>query len=139
MGSYALVLVVDDDDAMREMVVSLLREEGFDVISAVGADGALDALRGRIVEVVLSDIRMPGKSGFELLREARRVAPGTPVILMTSFGGVMTARRAKREGAFDCLSKPFGREELLEALARALLARGARASERSEPWRRGAS
>ena len=78
---------------------------------------------------------MPGKSGFDFLREARGVAPRTPVILMTSFGTVTTADRAKREGAFDCLSKPFSREELLDTLARALPDLGGGAPDHSGAWR----
>jgi DNA-binding NtrC family response regulator len=135
MGTVRSVLVVDDDMAMRDMVVSLLREAGFDVVVAMGADDALAALRGHYIGAVLSDIRMPGKSGFDFLREVRGVAPSIPVILMTSFGTVTTADRAKREGAFDCLSKPFSREELLDTLARALPRQGENASERSGAWR----
>ena len=135
MGSVRSVLVVDDDVAMRDMVVSLLREAGFDVVVAMGADDALAALRGRYIGAVLSDIRMPGKSGFDFLKEARGVAPSTPVILMTSFGTTTTADRAKREGAFDCLSKPFSREELLDTLARALPGQGRDASDHSRAWR----
>ena len=96
---------------------------------------ALAALRGRYIGAVLSDIRMPGKSGFEFLREAQGVAPSTPVILMTSFGTVTTADRAKREGAFDCLSKPFSREELLDTLSRALPGQGRGASDPPGAWR----
>ena len=135
MDSVRSVLVVDDDVAMRDMVVSLLREAGFDVVVAMGADDALAALRGRYIGAVLSDIRMPGKSGFDFLREVRGVAPTIPVILMTSFGTVTTADRARREGAFDCLSKPFSREELLETLARALPGQGENTSNRSGAWR----
>jgi DNA-binding NtrC family response regulator len=135
MGSVRSILVVDDDVAMRDMVVSLLREAGFDVVVAMGADDALAALRVRYIGAVLSDIRMPGKSGFDFLREARGVSPSTPVILMTSFGTVTTADRAKREGAFDCLSKPFSREELLDTLSRALPDLGTGASDRPGAWR----
>ena len=135
MGIVRSVLVVDDDMAMRDMVVSLLREAGFDVVVAMGADDALAALRGRYIGAVLSDIRMPGKSGFDFLREVRRLAPSIPVILMTSFGTVTTADRAKREGAFDCLSKPFSREELLDTLSRALPGQGESTSNHSGAWR----
>jgi two-component system C4-dicarboxylate transport response regulator DctD len=120
MRSFPSVLVVDDDAAMCDMVASLLRDAGFDVVAAQGAGDALAALRTGYVGVVISDIRMPGKNGFEFLSEARRVVPSIPVILMTSFGDLLTAERAKREGAFGCLSKPFSREDLLHLLARAL-------------------
>ena len=128
------VLVVDDDTAMRDMVVSLLQEEGLDAEAAIGADDALARLRAGFIRVVLSDIEMPGKSGFDFLGEARRVAPNVPVILMTSFGGVAIADRASREGAFACLSKPFSREDLLDVVTRALL-RGAGASRSPEALR----
>jgi DNA-binding NtrC family response regulator len=134
MGSAHSVLVVDDDMAMRDMVVSLLREAGFDVVEAIGAEDALAELRGRYIGAVLSDIRMPGKSGFDFLKEARGVAPSIPVILMTSFGTATVADRAKREGAFDCLSKPFSREDLLKTLSRALPGRGD-VSDHSGAWR----
>jgi DNA-binding NtrC family response regulator len=120
MGRFGCVLVVDDDYAMRDMVSSLLRDEGFEVIAAAGADDALSMLEGFCVQAVLSDIRMPGKSGFDFLNEVQDVTPAIPVILMTSFGSVVTVDRAMREGAFGCLSKPFSREELLAVLARAL-------------------
>ena len=135
MGRFGCVLVVDDDHAMRDMVRSLLRDEGFDVVAALDADEALSALEGGCVRAVLSDIRMPGKSGFDFLSEARGVVPAIPVILMTSFGSVMTVDRAMREGAFGCLSKPFSREELLDTLARALPGQGGNASDRSGAWR----
>jgi DNA-binding NtrC family response regulator len=122
MRTFGWVLVVDDDHAMRAMVSSLLRDEGFEVVAALGADDALSALEGGCVRAVLSDIRMPGKSGFDFLSAARGVAPEVPVILMTSFGSGMTVDRAMREGAFGCLSKPFSREELLGMLSRALTA-----------------
>ena len=122
MGRFGCVLVIDDDHAMRDMVSSLLRDEGFEVVAAMGADAALSTLEGCCVQAVLSDIRMPGKSGFDILSEVHDVAPAIPVILMTSFGSVVTVDRAMRAGAFGCLSKPFSREELLDVLSRALAA-----------------
>jgi DNA-binding NtrC family response regulator len=92
------VLVVDDDKAMREMLTSLLEADGFEAGEAESADEALERLRDRDWGAVLSDIRMPGKSGIELLGEVRAVRPGTPV---------------------DYVTKPFNRDAVLVALERA--------------------
>ena len=132
MRSRSQLLIVDDDTAMREMLASLFRDRGYAVEEAASSAEALERADQQCFDVALSDIRMPGKSGFDFLREARGVAPSTPVILMTSFGTVTTADRAKREGAFDCLSKPFSREELLDTLSRALPGPGSGASDHSE-------
>jgi DNA-binding NtrC family response regulator len=113
------VLIVDDDQAMREMLVSLLEADGFEAKEAEGAEEALERLRDRDYGAVLSDIRMPGKSGVELLGEVRTVRPGTPVLLMTAFGSIDSAVEAMRAGAFDYVTKPFNREAVLFALERA--------------------
>ncbi len=113
------VLVVDDEAAMREMVVSLLEDEGLRAQGAASVDQAFDALREREVDAVLSDIRMPGQSGLDLLGRLREVRPETPVILMTAFGSIDSAVEAMRAGAFDYVTKPFKRDELLVTLERA--------------------
>ena len=119
MSNGRRLLVVDDDDAMREMVVSLLADEGFEVAGAAGAEPALARLRDQEVDAVVSDIRMPGKSGLELVGEIHALRPETPVILMTAFGSIDSAVEAMRAGAFDYVTKPFKRDELLLALERA--------------------
>src|SRR4029453_8260947 len=113
------LLVVDDDLAMREMLVSLFREHGYRVEGAARVDDALARLAEQEFDVVLSDIRMPGKSGIEMVGEAKRLRPGTPVILMTAFGSVDSAVEAMRAGAFDYVTKPFEPEAVLFALERA--------------------
>jgi CheY-like chemotaxis protein len=119
MGRIRSILVVDDDAPMREMVVLMLRDQGIEAIGADSAEAAMKVLRGHCFDAVLTDMQMPGKSGLELLREARALEPGTPVIVMTSFGSAEVFDRVKREGALGCLSKPFSSEELQAALAQA--------------------
>jgi DNA-binding NtrC family response regulator len=119
------ILVVDDDLATREMLVDLLREEGIDARSVSGVDEALEALRRRDFDAILSDIQMPAKDGFALLSEMRRLGSRVPVILMTSFGTKETTHEAVAAGAFDCLLKPFAREALLAAVSQALEANAA--------------
>jgi DNA-binding NtrC family response regulator len=114
------VLVVDDDLAMREMLVSLFREHGYRVDEAARADDAVASLAEGEFDVVLSDIRMPGKSGVEMVGDLKRLRPATPVILMTAFGSVDSAVEAMRAGAFDYITKPFEPEAVLFALERAI-------------------
>ncbi len=114
------VLVVDDDDAMREMLLSLLEAGGFAPEGAATADLALEAAGAREFDAVLSDIRMPGRDGFELLGELRERRPETPVILMTAFGSIDSAVEAMRAGAFDYITKPFKRDAVLATLERAI-------------------
>jgi DNA-binding NtrC family response regulator len=114
------ILVVDDDAAMREMLVSLMEEEGLECASAGSGEAALEKLRETEFDVVLSDIRMAGKDGLELTGELRELRPDTPVILMTAFGSIDSAVDALRAGAFDYVTKPFKREAILASLERAL-------------------
>jgi two-component system response regulator PilR (NtrC family)/two-component system response regulator HydG len=119
MSHHHRVLIVDDDPAMREMVVSLLGDLGFDAVGQKGAEEAIAYVAEHEVDAVVSDIRMPGKTGLELVGEIHARRPGTPVILMTAFGSIDSAVEAMRAGAFDYVTKPFKRDELLLALERA--------------------
>ncbi len=105
---------------MREMVASLLEDEGMRALQAGSADEAVDQLSRADCDVVLSDIRMPGTSGIELLGRVRDVRPETPVVLMTAFGSIDSAVEAMRAGAFDYVTKPFQRDALLVSLERAM-------------------
>jgi two-component system response regulator FlrC len=118
----SLVLVVEDDPALREMLVELLREDGLQVCAVGGAGDALRAVRETQFDLILSDIQMPEMDGFELLDAVREVRPEARVILMTSFGSSAFASRAERGGALAYLSKPFSREQLEAALQLALAA-----------------
>jgi DNA-binding NtrC family response regulator len=112
-------LIVDDDVAMREMLVSLLEPEGFAAETAASALEALERVRERDFDVVLSDVRMPGGSGIELVGGVREARPDTPIVLMTAFGSLDSAVAAMRAGAFDYITKPFKRDAVLVALERA--------------------
>jgi DNA-binding NtrC family response regulator len=116
----AQLLLVEDDNAMREMLESLFRQEGYVVSEAASASAALDLARETDFDVVLSDIKMPGKSGLELVGELRELRPDTPVVLMTAFGSIDTAVDAMRAGAFGYTTKPFQPEEVIRTVKRAL-------------------
>ena len=121
MTSYAhKLLVVDDDAAMSQMLASLFRERGYPVEEAASADEALERTRETEFDAVLSDIKMPGKTGIEMVGELRRIRPATPVVLMTAFGSIDSAVEAMRAGAFDYITKPFEPEAVLLTVERAL-------------------
>jgi len=114
------LLVVDDDAAMRQMLVSLFKEQGYAVGEAASANDAIEQVRELDFDAVLSDIRMPGKTGIEMVGELRSLRPRTPVILMTAFGSIDSAIDAMRAGAFDYITKPFEPETALITVERAL-------------------
>jgi DNA-binding NtrC family response regulator len=120
MARPTQLLIVDDDLAMREMLASLFKERGCTVQEAASADRALELAAETDFDAVLSDIRMPGRSGVELVGELRRLRPQTPVVLMTAFGTIDSAVEAMRAGAFDYITKPFEPEVVSFALDRAL-------------------
>jgi DNA-binding NtrC family response regulator len=114
------VLVVESDPAMRRMVVDLLDARGIGADSCESAEAALETLRSREFNLILSDIGLPAKDGFDLVRELQELGHRSPVVLMTSFGGADTARRAKLVGAFGYLDKPFQPDELYRVVEQAL-------------------
>jgi DNA-binding response OmpR family regulator len=118
MGSVRSVLIVDDDAAMCEMLAEHLAEAGWRVCRALGVDEALSYLGLQRFAAVVSDIRMAPRDGWDLLRNLRERAETPPVILMSSFAPPTVAIRAREEGAFDYLSKPFDVGDLLALLER---------------------
>jgi two-component system response regulator HydG len=114
------VLVVEDEAGARALLCGLLEQIGFDVSAASGGREALARLLIADVDVLLTDLRMPGLDGLGLLSEARHLYPDLVVILMTGSADVQTAVRAMREGAADYLTKPMEMDELTLVLDRAL-------------------
>jgi DNA-binding NtrC family response regulator len=120
MSANRTLLIVEDDTPMREMLDSLFGEEGWEVRQASTANAALGLVRDTDFDVVLSDIKMPGKSGIEMVGELRQLRPDTPVVLMTAFGSIDSAVEAMQAGAFDYITKPFEPEAVLLTIERAL-------------------
>jgi DNA-binding NtrC family response regulator len=123
----ATILIVDDDDRLRETLGVLLRTLGHEVVEAAGVTAAVAAVHEREIDLVVSDLRMPGGSGMDLLDVVERDAPGTPVILLTAFGSIESAVQAMQRGAFDYLQKPFDATEMTLRISRALAERRHRA------------
>ena len=110
------VLVAEDDAGMLELLSRVLREEGYGVVTASDGHQALARFEEGGFDIVLSDVRMPGPDGTELLRRAMAGHVNQPVILMTAFGTIGSAVEAMRAGAYHYLAKPFNLDELLEIL-----------------------
>ena len=115
-----LVHVVDDDPAMRDSVAFLLGTEGFEVRLYEAGTEVLERLTKPAAGCVLTDIRMPGLDGLELLRRLRSAGHTLPVIMMTGHGDVPLAVEAMKLGACDFIEKPFDDEALLQALRSAM-------------------
>ena len=108
----ARILVVEDEKSMREVLGILLEGEGYEtVMAADGAEG-MDWLDRDIFDLVITDIKMPGASGFEVLARAQSVAPETVVIMITAFGTVESGIEAMKLGAYDYINKPFKIDEI---------------------------
>jgi DNA-binding NtrC family response regulator len=112
------VLVVDDDQDMRTLLRDVLEDHGYKVTLAPNGQEALKSLREGEYPVVLTDLRMKGIQGIELLAEIKRSFPDTNVILMTAFGSVETALEAMKQGASDYLMKPVKNDDLLRVTER---------------------
>jgi DNA-binding NtrC family response regulator len=112
------ILVVDDDPSIRSSFTEVLADEGTEVWTAASAEEALTAIDAQRPDLVLSDVRMPGLDGIELLRLLKERAPRTDVIIMTAYDDMPTAVAAMREGAFDFLPKPLDLDDLRRVLDR---------------------
>jgi two-component system response regulator PilR (NtrC family) len=117
--SKGQILVVDDETAQREILRTILTAEGYEVETAGTAAEALTKGGRRRFDLVLSALRMPGADGLSLVRELSREDPPTLVIIMTGFGSLDSAEQAMKQGAFDYLTKPLERDDLLRIVGRA--------------------
>ena len=114
------VWIVDDDRSIRWVIEKALSREGIAFNSFSSAQDALDALSGDSPEVLVSDIRMPGRSGLELLNAVKQRHPAVPVIVMTAYSDLDSAVAAFQGGAYEYLPKPFDVDQAVELIRRAL-------------------
>jgi DNA-binding NtrC family response regulator len=117
--SGAKVLLIDDDPGIADTVRRVLAEEGHDVVVARRGDEGLAHAIENLVNVVITDLRLPGLSGLELIRRLHEAQPRLPVILITAFGTTDTAIEATKSGAYDYLLKPFAMPQLIELVRKA--------------------
>lgn len=114
------ILVVDDDENVRWVTQTQLEDAGYRVTEVPSGEAALAVLEKERPSLVLTDLRMPGISGIELLERIRAQEPELPVVLMTAYGTIQSAVQAVKAGAYDYLTKPIDSEELLLVVSRAL-------------------
>lgn len=132
MSSQQLVHVIDDDEAVRESIAFLLKTVALEVQTYESAAAFLDAAAKGVSGCVITDVRMPGMSGIDLLRELHRQKVELPVIVVTGHGDVQLAVEAMKAGAVDFLEKPFDDERVLLAVRSALDRKPAEASRTPE-------
>ncbi|MBA3806252.1 MAG: response regulator, partial [Acidobacteria bacterium] len=120
MKTSPLILIAEDEDLMRAILVRLLEEAGYRVAAAANAEAALERFASEDVAVTLTDIRMTGMDGLALLDRIKDMDPEALVIVMTAYSSVDSAVAALRKGAYDYITKPFVNEDLLQSVKNAL-------------------
>src|SRR5437016_10197046 len=113
------ILIVDDDAGQRSLLDSFLKSQGFDTIPVASGENALEVLRTGAINMMISDVRMPGISGLETLRQARQEHVVLPVLLVTAYADIREAVGAMRDGAVNYLAKPIDLDELLASVQQA--------------------
>jgi two-component system response regulator AtoC len=114
------ILVVEDKDSMAEMLKETLESEGYKVISAIDGTEGMRYLKEERIDLVLTDVKLPKKSGIDILKASKEENQLIPVIVMTAYGSVEIAVEAMKMGAFDFITKPFDTDHLLMLIKRAL-------------------
>ena len=113
------VLVIEDDETARKQMAKAIRKEGYQVLTAEDGRAGLDIFEKELPEIVITDLKMPGIGGLEVMQTVKRLSPNVQVVLITAFGGVDTAILALREGVLDYLTKPLDLDHLTVVLGRA--------------------
>jgi two-component system NtrC family response regulator len=127
------ILIIDDDESFRRVLQYNLQKERYDVSSVPDGDTGLKRLEKEAFGVVITDIKMPGMDGLEILRRVKTLYPEILVIMITAYGSIEMAVEAMREGAHDYITKPLNREALLVTLKKALQYQNLREENLSSP------
>ena len=114
------ILIVDDEKNYLVVLEALLSPEGYEIVTSEKAQEALRMIQEADVDLVLTDMKMPGMTGMELLEEAKKIKPEVPVIMMTAYGTIEMAVEAMKKHAYDYITKPFQNEELKLTIRKAL-------------------
>jgi two-component system response regulator PilR (NtrC family) len=120
MNTLNRILIVDDEQSMRELLSIMLRKEGYEVVTADNGEKALKAVQNDIFDLVITDLKMPQMDGMTLLKEIKESSPDTIVIIVTAFGTTEGAEKARRLGAYDYIGKPFNNDEIKLVIQNAL-------------------
>lgn len=114
------ILIVDDEQSMRDFLAIMLRKEGYDVVTVEDGEAAIDAIDKDIYDLVVTDIKMPGLDGLQVLQHAKRTSPSTLVIVITAYSSTEDAVLAMKRGALDYITKPFEIEKIKLVIRNAL-------------------
>ena len=114
------ILIVDDEKHYPIIIGEVLNEEGYATLTASSGMEALDLIKSQLIDMVLTDVKMPGMTGIDLLERIKEIKPDLPVIIMTAFGSVEKAVEAMHKGAYTFILKPFENEALTAHVAKAL-------------------
>ena len=120
MPSVPRILIVDDEEHIRKILTIMLTKKGYETRAAAGGSEALDLARHQSFDAVITDLRMSGMDGLELLARLKEYDPDLIVVVITAFSSVETAIAAMRQGAYDYISKPFKEDEIIMVLEKAL-------------------
>ena len=118
----ATILIVDDELSMREFLAILLEKEGFQALTAEDGESALKKIKSNKIDLLISDIRMPGIGGLSLLEKTKVIDSSIPVIMMTAYASPEDAVNAMKNGAYDYITKPFKVDEIRRVISSALTA-----------------
>ena len=112
------ILIVDDDAGQRSLLNSFLGSQGFETVPVASGEAALEILRTQDISMMISDVRMPGLSGIDVLREIKKVRADVEVIVITGYGTLTNAQEAIRYGAGDFISKPFNVADIIAIISK---------------------
>jgi DNA-binding response OmpR family regulator len=115
------IMIIDDSEEMRSLLKDFLEEEGFEIDSVGNGVDALGKLSREYFDLVVTDIRMPGLSGLDILPKIRRLNPGAPIIVMTAYGSDNLKRRSLERGATIYLEKPIRLSQLRTTICELIL------------------
>lgn len=113
------ILVIDDDHSYRRVLEYNLEAEGYNALSASSGEDGLALFHEQKPDLIITDMKMQGISGLDVLYAVKKIAPAMRVIVLTAFGSVDDAETAMKLGAFDYITKPFNRERLNQAVRKA--------------------
>ena len=109
---WVKILIVDDEVVIRNILTEVLRDEGYEVDSSPSGDSAVEKLSRHYFDIVITDIRVPGLKGIDLLKKIKKIKPGTDVIIMTGFSSIDMAVETMRAGAVDYITKPINIDQV---------------------------
>jgi len=114
------IIVVDDEEIVLSLICDTLEDEGYDIKTASNGEDALKIIEQDTFDLIISDIRMPGIDGIELIKRTREIQPEIGVIFMTGYANLNSAKNAIKQGAFDYIMKPFEISEIRKAVKDAI-------------------